>query len=200
MCGLFAARTKVELVELAQHNIHRGSRTHSITTFKRGDISIQRYKGSFNAKNVPDDADFYICHVQAPTSANAKAHPASAIRKVDNVEFSSSVWHNGILKEPYMAKQRFDWDTMHIADTFPESLDEYDGSFACFQFQRQDLCVFRNEISPLFFGETGAFSSTKTLLTPTSLEPNKVFSIDVKTSKMTEVLEFKTRNNPYFFL
>ena len=192
MCGLFAAKSKVALVELARHNVHRGSRTHSITTFNNGEIHVQRYKGSFDATNVPDSANFYICHVQA--------HPASLIREGD-VNYSSSVWHNGILKDEYMKKQVHTWDTRHIAATFPESLSEYDGTFACFHYALGKLSVFRNELSPLFMSEDGdAFSSTRTIITPESVEPNKVFNIDLNTFKMTAVQEFKTVENPYFFL
>ncbi|CAL9971962.1 hypothetical protein VPHK567_0162 [Vibrio phage K567] len=201
MCGLFAAKTKKALVELAQHNMHRGSRTHSVTGIKGGQLYVNRYDGEFSADNVPDGYDFYICHVQAPTSAHAKSHPAVVVRSEGRRNFASCVWHNGILKDDYMKKQRYDWDTRHIADTFPQSLDEYDGTFACFYYALRELSVFRNEISPLFMSEDGdAFSSTRTIITPDALEPNKVFNIDLTSFKMSLVREFKTVENPYFFL
>ncbi len=202
MCGLFAAKTKRELVELAKSNIHRGSRTHSVSTFNDGRLTVQKYKGSFDATNVPETADFFIVHVQAPTGTSAKAHPASLIIHDDDVAYSSSVWHNGILKDQYMANQTQSWDSRHIAYAVEHDLfDELDGTFACFHFARGVLSAFRNEISPMFTNEdTNAFSSTKTILTPYPIEPNKVFNIDMKTFKMTVSQEFKTLNNPYFFL
>lgn len=203
MCGLFAAKTKRELVELAKSNIHRGSRTHSVSTFNDGRLTVQKYKGSFDATNVPETADFFIVHVQAPTGTSAKAHPA-VVGPINGE--CTYVWHNGILKDVYMQNQSFkEWDTQHIAEhlRFERDLNELDGSFACFSYdgKHSQLSVFRNEISPMFMNEdTNAFSSTKTILTPYPIDPNKVFNIDLKTFKMTVSQEFKTLNNPYFFL
>ncbi|QBX05964.1 hypothetical protein Va3_010 [Vibrio phage Va3] len=202
MCGLFAARSKQELIELSKSNIHRGSRTHSVSTFKNGHVTVHKFTGAFNTTNVPDSADFYICHVQAPTGTSAQAHPAIVTIEENGQLHDSHVWHNGILKDHYMKNQTQEWDTAHIAEAICYGkLNELDGTFACFHFINGNLRVFRNEISPLFMSEDGtSFSSTRTILTPEHVEPNKVFNIDFKTFKMTVVNEFKTLENPYFFM
>ena len=203
MCGLFAARTKADLIMLSKSNLHRGSRTHSVSTFNNGHMSVHRFTGAFNPSNIPDSADFYICHVQAPTSQKSEAHPAKTlfIDEAHTILMDSYVWHNGILKEKYMAEQQYDWDTECIAFKVPNGeINELDGSFACFHYMGDTLTVFRNELSPLFYGEIGQFSSTKTQLTPTPVEANKVFKIDIESAKLTQVSEFKTLENPYFFM
>ncbi|AUR85874.1 nucleophile aminohydrolase [Vibrio phage 1.081.O._10N.286.52.C2] len=199
MCGLFAAKSKEDLLELAKLNIHRGSRTHSVSTFVGGELTIAKFDGEFNAENVPDKADYYICHIQAPTSQSAKAHPA-IVGPINGK--CSHVWHNGILKSDYMNDCSFKWDTAHIAEMMYHDRDigTLDGSFACFHYQDGKLNVFRNEISPLFVGTDGQFSSTKTKLTPVALDANKVFNIELFPFTLTVVKEFKTLNNPYFFM
>lgn len=199
MCGLFAARNKQSLIELSKSNLYRGSRTHSVSTFRNGHVSICRFTGAFDPTKVADGADFYICHVQAPTNKSAHSHPAI----VNTDSGDSHIWHNGILLDRYLkSKGTHEWDTMHIAEAFPEQrLSELEGSFACFHFMNGSLSVFRNDISPLFMNEEGtAYSSTRTIATNISVPSNKVFNIDLRTFKITQIDEFTTMENPYFFI
>lgn len=195
MCGLFASRSYDEILELANANSYRGSTTHSISYFENGELVINKYNGQWNPENLPKDKEYYICHIQAPTSTTNNAHPAIVDGK--------HVWHNGIIKDKCIKdlceRYNFDtkWDTELIARTFP-ALGDIDGTFACFFFKNTPL-VFRNEISPLFCNGT-TFSSVKTKLTPAPLEPNKVFMIHDEYSKLFELDTFKTHSNPYFFM
>lgn len=219
MCGIFAALNKADLLKLATANAYRGQHSFSITGFnltkekrttnpKLGEV-IRRI-GKFSLDGIPD-YDFYVGHIQAPTSGASKdlstVHPAQ-IEK----HRPALLWHNGIIKEHecnrLRDKQRIDeqWDTMlllrevEFSGQCIDNLSEINGSFACVAFLWDNIYVFRNAIAPMFMGE-GCLSSVRTDLTPVNVKAERFYLIDfnhdVSKLHLNEVGRFQTKENPY---
>lgn len=198
MCGLFASKCKKTFFELAKVNQPRGSRTFSVSWIKDSELTTLIGFGEFHAEQeIPDGADYYIGHVQAPTSLSSLAHPA---------KFNENyLWHNGIVKPASIEEmqRKFncpneEWDTKLILMNV-DNLSDINGTFACVGYINRQLKVFRNEISPLFHGPNLSFSSVKTQLTSSAVEPNKVFLIDPTKCTMSIESQFTTKENPYYF-
>lgn len=216
MCGIFAAINKTDLTTLAQANAYRGEHSHSITGFYFGENKRKtkstigptvRRLGKFNPDAITD-CDFYVAHIQAPTSGAPKdmstVHPAQMN--------SSYLWHNGIIKEHecdrLRAKHQIDekWDTMlllkeiYYSGECLDNLSEINGSFACVAYVWDQLFVFRNALAPMFFGP-GCLSSVRTSLTPNQVKSERFYHLDfdhdVSKPHLDEVGRFKTKENPY---
>lgn len=189
--------------ELSLLNSSRGSFSYSITTldYKEGHFhnpQIFRDFGSFNIDKVPEKK-YKICHIQDPTGYVRNfdtIHPAE--------KENSLLWHNGIIKEycceVLREKQQTDcmWDTQLLLNELNDfkNLDEIDGSFACFFFDK-DIFVFRNLLAPLFFSGSN-FSSMRYDDTFKPLEPEKIFCLTDLTQK--EIFNFKTKDNPWWMM
>lgn len=219
MCGIFAAFTKSELIQLSQANAYRGQHSFSVTgvdLIQKRTKKIPQLKflirkiGSFDLSDTPD-ASFYICHIQAPTGTmqDEKAiHPAESATR-----HGFLLWHNGIIKEHecdrLRAKQKTDcqWDTMlllnEISDPglFLDHLNEINGSFSCIaRLWNSNFYLFRNALAPMFIGE-GCLSSVFTPLTPNRVKAERFylidFSHDVSRIHLNEIARFQTKENPY---
>jgi glutamine phosphoribosylpyrophosphate amidotransferase len=208
MCGIFGAFDRNEFVSLARANSYRGQHSFSIVTFDQ-DLStikgIQQRLGVFDESLVSEEG-YKIGHIQAPTGNNGvdSIHPA----KLGDV----LLWHNGLIKdfdcERLRKKQNSNetWDTRLLLNEVVHknrfaNLSEINGSFACVMFENTSLFVFRNAISPLFFGED-RLSSVKTELTPESLPAEKFFLVNMVEKKLSffNLGSFTTKENPYFGL
>jgi hypothetical protein len=137
------------------------------------------------------DNMYYIAHSQAPTTSTNNIHPA--------VYGDAMLWHNGIIKQKTIPDNT--WDTLWLLEQIMyygwSSLSRIDGTFACIMYNGGELFVFRNDISPLFYDKDLNFSSTK-FEGGISLEPNKVFRVDLTNKQLSVVAFFETHENPYF--
>ena len=200
MCAITGSFTKHKLKDLYRLNTYRGELSYSLTTFKYSGDKIElmtlmqdEYKMPENLiDDIPAHEDtFFVAHSQAPTTNTKNIHPA--------VYGDTLLWHNGIIKQNTIDEST--WDThfllQRIVDYGWSTLSRIDGTFACMMYSSGEMFVFRNEISPMFYDEDFNFSSTKFEGCKT-LEPNKVFKLDLKHKRMSVISHFSTLENPYF--
>lgn len=200
MCAIVGSFDKKTLYDLYKLNSYRGELSYSICSFKPGDKTnigvLMKDKGKMAEEIISQypstGNDFYIAHSQAPTTESNNIHPA--------VSNGALLWHNGIIKQKTLEENV--WDTQWLLDKIIEdgwnALSNVDGTFACVMYNEGSLYAFRNEISPLFIDESFNISSTK-FDNCKSLEPNKVFKLDLSSKKKHIVAEFVTKENPYYF-
>lgn len=199
MCAIIGSFDKKTLAELYKLNSYRGELSYSVCSFKpkekvelgvlmkdEGKMPEEllfRYPSSFE--------DFHIAHSQAPTTDTKNVHPA--------VDGGALLWHNGIIKQKTIEEGKWDteWLLEQILDYGWSVLSRIDGTFACVMYNEGSLYVFRNEISPLFIDDSLNISSTR-FSGGESLEPNKVFKLDLVKKKKYIEAEFETRENPYY--
>lgn len=216
MCAIVGSFDTDKLKELAKLNLYRGNHTHSLSLFntQTGNISILKKDGPLDVDNINIPVNHYgIVHVQAPTSKvqeHLPIHPA--IHK--DSEQLSALWHNGIIKDNKLAALRdslsyipeeswyLEWDTHLILLKLLDNgtPDEFvDGSFSCLWYNDRSLFLFRNEISPMFIDENMNISSTK-FENSSATQPNIMFKLDLVNKRLLKRAEFKTKENPYFFI
>lgn len=197
MCALVGSFSTAVLQQLVDLNSYRGQLSYSICSFDTASkvqvlttdygVMPPYLLGSF------PKAAYYVGHTQAPTTESKNIHPA--------INGSAMLWHNGIIKQKELPPDV--WDTEWLLDGILNNgfkfLSEVNGTFACILHKDDRLFVFRNEISPLFVDDELNLSST-TFEDSNSLESNIVFEVDIKSTKLVKVDEFKTKENPYFFL
>ena len=215
MCSITGSKDLKKLKELIELNSYRGVHSHSITVFDPGgvvdtmfipfDILYQK-KGLgpliFDDHDLSEYKDaYYIVHQQAPTteSKNSNAiHPA--------IHNDNMLWHNGIIKHKQVESlqdkftTKCNWDTMLLLKHLNEydTPNDIDGTFSCVLYDGDQLSIFRNEISPLFYDSELNISSTK-FENSKRLEPNKMFLMSVPNNTLVKYNEFKTVENPYYF-
>ena len=177
MCAIFGSRDKEKFLELAELNQYRGNFAHSTTVFQTG--ALKHYRDAETVRHVTtnrgydefvdsvtmagDDVltiTYYLGHVQAPTTDSIDTHPS-------NIN-GDLLWHNGIIKDYQVQewKQELgnrDWDTelLHRHLVLGGDLDNVDGTFSCARYTKDNIFLFRNEISPLFYDDDMNISSTK---------------------------------------
>lgn len=202
MCGLYASFNNKTFMDLHRINTTRGQHSSSLTHIKDMSPDINTFIDSvFDPISVEMIDNVYkIGHIQAPTSASARSHPAR--------ECHDLLWHNGLVKsfdiKRIQGELNIDeeWDTMLILQSILKmgwsSLSMINGSFACVGFINESLVLFRNEISPLFIDDQFSISSVK-FPKSTSLPPNTVFELNLADRKMNELCYFETKENPYYF-
>jgi len=205
MCGIFISTNKDTFIELGKANSNRGSYSHSITNcnFDGTIHSMQKDLGAFDEKEIPNNVEILIGHVQAPTTADGfdpdNIHPAKYC--------NSFLWHNGIILPDGMKvlhetlNNQANWDTVLLLEYFNKGYDlsEIDGSFACVTVNENGIFVFRNVISPLFykiFKDQISLSSVP-FKGATLIEHGKVFQL-TKDGLFESTITFSTKNNPYF--
>ena len=202
MCAIVGSFSKSKAKELYQLNSYRGELSYSLTTFRSmslcSNVVIQlTYK---SPGKIPDslidncpinEGDYIITHSQAPTTSTKNIHPATCN--------GALLWHNGIIKQKTFTAETWDteWLLNKIITEGWKSLSDVDGTFACIMYWNKKLYVFRNEISPLFIDKDMNISSTKTA-DMVSINPNKVYIIDMQNKKLDEVASFTTFENPYY--
>lgn len=202
MCSIVASFDTVAAQNLCKTNFYRGALSHSITYF---DLNAKILKGPERAAG-PIDADainipngvYAVIHQQAPTQQSKFIHPANSI--------DGLLWHNGILKPETIKRLQEKWDTTVSWDTLlllkeleTGDLNEVDGTFACIYHDGTNLFVFRNVLAPLFVDEKLTFSSTE-FKGSTPLAHETIYQIDLHNRKLLLHRQFKTVENPYFFL
>lgn len=208
MCSIIGSFDAQKVVELCKLNEYRGQLSHSLSLYDipSGKITVQRRVGPVDYDEIlsteKDRLTYMIVHMQAPTSDEFKVttvHPAAYMDRF--------LWHNGILKQQYIAKlkEQLDevcsWDTFLMLKALYEDIDavkKFDGSFACLMYAHEKLFLFRNEISPMFFDNKLSISSTK-FEGSTSVPANKMLHMDFNFDELFSIYEYNTVMNPYFF-
>lgn len=201
MCGIFCSFDKKKIDELRRLNSYRGS--HSYSVFAVVNEFVFRAMGDMDMSMVPETG-YKVCHVQAPTTD---------ARSIDSVHPATKngcmLWHNGIIKNFDVARLQkkqgttIQWDTALLleeldSDNWLSNLSEINGSFACVFYDGEEIYVFRNEISPLFYDDELNISSVK-FEGSRSLPPNKVFMLDFKQKCLIDMdFNFTTKENPYY--
>jgi hypothetical protein len=200
MCAIIGSFSKEKLEELHKLNSYRGESSYSFGAFDYIQPTMVQYVYK-HAGKMPDDyiattyqyneSTYYIAHTQAPTTDTDNIHPATY--------GNAMLWHNGIIKQKSMSPGTWDtaWLLEQILDYGWGSLSNVDGTFACIIYYSNDLYVFRNEISPIFYDSELNFSSTK-FEGSISLPPNTVFKLDLRHKIIDPVAYFKTKENPYY--
>lgn len=200
MCAIFTSFSKDKLKELHKINAYRGELSYSLASFKASNDNVQLQVLFKDQGKLPEDlidhmpeSDFYVAHIQAPTSETSNIHPA--------VESRSLLWHNGIVKQSTLTDNQ--WDTQYILDQVIDygwsALSRIDGTFACIMYHENNLFAFRNEISPLFIDQNLNISSTNFNLSNPML-PNTIYKLDCYRLALDEIATFSTAENPYFFI
>jgi glutamine phosphoribosylpyrophosphate amidotransferase len=206
MCGIFASFSLNTLKKLAQLNAYRGQHSHSLALFnyEQGDIEyLTRQFGPFKADNFEIPKGKYaIGHIQAPTTENTGQdfiHPAI----IEN----SYLWHNGILKPQtikalqHLLNSDNTWDTKLLLQFIIEHRipSDIDGSFACMMVANDQLYVFRNELSPLFYSPEFLDFSSSPFEGAVTLPPNRIFGVGLEIRELCQLETFTTVGNPYEF-
>jgi hypothetical protein len=200
MCGIFVSTNRDTFIKLADANSNRGSYSHSIMDCSfDGTINYLRKEiGPVNEDSIPVEAELYIGHVQAPTSADGfnpnNIHPA--------VYQNTRLYHNGIILPSGMKvlhdtlKNEANWDTILLLEYFNKGYDlsEIDGSFACCTINENGIFVFRNAIAPLFYDKCTI--SSVPFKGATMLPHGKVYKL-TETGLQESTVTFSTKNNPY---
>jgi glutamine phosphoribosylpyrophosphate amidotransferase len=204
MCSIFGSFSKDKIVELAELNKYRGQHSYSYSYYftDTKEISVNKGLGELplDQINIPPNA-YCIAHMQAPTTENKTVefvHPA--------YYRSAFLWHNGIIKDHWvksaMKEHNIDnsWDTFLILHKYLStgSLNDIDGTFSCVYYGFNQLQLFRNEISPLFFDSDYNISSTK-FTNSVPLDPNIIWQFNPGDS-ILPIGTFNTFENPYFFM
>ena len=205
MCSIVGSFRKDKLIDLCELNSYRGQHSHSISYYDTvsGEISVQKYEGKVDYDIIEQRPLVYmIVHMQAPTTEGdpkGTIHPAYY-----NGKF---LWHNGILKQSYVQQLKLKLDEVCNWDTFLmlkaiskniKNINDLDGSFSCLMYDNKQLCIFRNEISPMFYDLHLNISSTK-FSESTPVPPNRMFNIDFNLYKLSSTYEYTTLINPYYF-
>tara|TARA_B110000196_G_scaffold111641_1_gene96957 strand:+ start:145 stop:801 length:657 start_codon:yes stop_codon:yes gene_type:complete len=217
MCAIFGSSDKEKFVELAEANQYRGNESWSVAQFKTGAFKHYRDAESFKLVDlfqgggqfIPDIMDefkeqelllnnfYYLGHVQAPTTSSVSVHPSN----YDN----DLLWHNGIIKD-YQVKEwqieygNKEWDTelLHRHILLGGSLDNVDGTFSCARYDKKDIYLFRNEISPLFYDNKLNISSIK-FENAEETEAGVMYKIKLHSNELEAMYRFETKENPYYF-
>lgn len=203
MCSIVGSFSLERLKELIELNAYRGQYRHSMMAFKPngGLLRAHRGEGAFVDFGIMEqDGAYYIAHHQAPTAASSDYHPAW-----HNDDF---LFHNGIVKERYLEQMQRDldttatWDTRLLCMTIErrgfKSLSKIDGSFAGVSYHKEELYLFRNQLSPMFYNEELDFSSTAEL-DMIELPAEMSFKFDFVNKQLIPDVEFSTNDNVYFF-
>jgi glucosamine 6-phosphate synthetase-like amidotransferase/phosphosugar isomerase protein len=206
MCSILGSYSSDKITELAKLNEYRGTYSHSITYIDNTLSLLREVKTGlgplpYDSIIIPDN-HYCIVHQQAPTADNYNdnIHPASIDGQL--------LWHNGIIKE-YEIKRlqslynvEYVWDTKLLLKQLIElnTPNNIDGSFSCVWYYKNNINIFRNEISPLFLDSEMNMSSTK-FENSYPIEPNCIFKLDIENKNIINKKDsnFNTVENPYYF-
>lgn len=204
MCSIIGSFSKTKIEELANLNSYRGQHSHSIFVF---DYGVIRYRHKqlgpleLDKHSLPNG--YIVVHQQAPTT------DSKDINSVHPAEINDHLlWHNGIIKTAEINRLRVSlrndsiWDTKLLLNHLIqyENVNDIDGTFSCLWYNGKQLFLFRNEISPMFYDDTGNISSTK-FDNSKSLEPNNIWLFEPSSSIIDRSISaFETVENPYYFV
>ena len=115
--------------------------------------------------------------------------------KVDSrysVEKTDQEWKNEL--------GNVEWDTelLHRHLVLGNDLDNVDGTFSCVRYTKDNLYLFRNEISPLFYDEDMNISSTK-FDNSLETESGVMYQMNLVNNSLELINRFETKENPYYF-
>jgi|TARA_B100000524_G_scaffold274880_1_gene152389 hypothetical protein len=213
MCAIFGSKDKDKFLELAELNQYRGNFAHSTTVFQTGlfqhypdaervvhvttNTGEGEFKDSITMSEEEYKTTYYLGHVQAPTTDSVETHPS-------NIN-GDLLWHNGIIKDYQVQewKQELgnrDWDTelLHRHLVLGGDLDNVDGTFSCARYTKDNIFLFRNEISPLFYDDDMNISSTK-FDNSLETEAGVMYLMDLVKNNLEPQCRFETKENPYYF-
>ena len=213
MCAIFGSKNKDKFLELAELNQYRGNFAHSTTVFQTGlfqhypdaervvhvttNTGEGEFKDSITMSEEEYKTTYYLGHVQAPTTDSVETHPS-------NIN-GDLLWHNGIIKDYQVQewKQELgnrDWDTelLHRHLVLGGDLDNVDGTFSCARYTKDNIFLFRNEISPLFYDDDMNISSTK-FDNSLETEAGVMYLMDLVKNNLEPQCRFETKENPYYF-
>lgn len=213
MCSIVIGTSTYDVRDLVELNKSRGSHSYSlyyINQYTMDAIHMEKSLGKLdpNIIEIPE-GHFAVIHQQAPTTQAkdiSSVHPST----ID----TTHLWHNGIIKAETCKQIREKlgvddvWDTSLLHQVIVDhdrhvALDDIDGSFACAMYDEgQGLYIFRNEIAP-FYTDNHSLSSTQ-FEGSKPLIPNFVYGVRFPSLaegilSFTQVDEFKTKINPYYF-
>lgn len=184
MCGIFASQSDKTFNELRVLNKHRGVINHS---FVIRPLDIHQEKGLFDY--TISSESYKIGHVQSPTTVSDTIQPV----QYDNW----FLYHNGIIKSKELTNEHdSQYLLRNIIDNGFSFLSSVDGSFACILFNEDEIFVFRNTTAPLFYTDSGSFSSVP-FDNCQELDAGIVFKL---TNKLEEIGTFDITSSTYFIL
>lgn len=208
MCAVVGSFDRNKLLELIELNSYRGSHSYSFSTIspESGQLVLrQKALGVIEAGRIDiPDGHYAVVHIQAPTTEAKDLESIHPACENDN----SYLWHNGIIKANHVKvlQQKYgkdtNWDTrllLRAVCTSWGELNTVDGSFSCLLYDHGTAYLFRNSISPMFFDSDLNISSTK-FEGSVSTPANRVLKMDFKARCLYTIEEFKTVENPYFFM
>jgi len=213
MCAIFGSKDKDKFLELAELNQYRGNFAYSTTVFQTGmfqhypeaekvvhittNTGHGEFKDSINMSKEDYKTTYYLGHVQAPTTDSVETHPS-------NIN-GDLLWHNGIIKDYQVQEWKqelgnVDWDTelLHRHLVLGGELDNVDGTFSCARYTKDNLFLFRNEISPLFYDDDMNISSTK-FDGSFETEAGVMYQMNLVNNSLEPLSRFETKENPYYF-
>lgn len=208
MCAIVGSFNRDKLIELIELNSYRGSHSYSFSSISNFKLYIHvQSLGRINYDDIVLQPGHYgVVHVQAPTTEAKTAtniHPARGRYSDDTF----ALWHNGIIKANHVKKMQeqfgndTSWDTELLLRAVRRSYDELsnvDGSFSCLYHDDSGTYLFRNDISPMFYGTDLSISSTK-FEGSIETESNKILYMNFDSKLLYTKGEFSTVENPYFF-
>jgi glutamine phosphoribosylpyrophosphate amidotransferase len=213
MCAIFASCDKKQVAYLSDLNRNRGTSSYSISCFREMAGKFTLFKTFKDLGEFPKDlnylptADYYICHVQAPTSG------AVALNQIHPAQFSDFVlWHNGIINHNsltnYAQYPSIRWDTallvshiktaISIGGSLAEVLEWVEGSFACVLLDGNgEIKIFRNALCPLYIDKDLNLSSVE-FSNSNSVKDTCIYAIDPLKKSIKQIGTFKSRDSVYY--
>ena len=204
MCGIFASKNLIGLSQLAKQNQHRGQLSWSLCKFDGKNRPLQYAGPSIFPRNIPalvpesnSNSEYFIGHVRASTDSQTE-ELKQPVTIGDNL-----LWHNGLLLDKCVENlsKKYQvpfglnrWDSYLLLQHLLHRGDmkELQGSFSCLYWNNdlRKLFVFRNELSPMFYGDDLSFSSVPVSRATQELPANAMFEVPIANgnNRLTKVL------------
>lgn len=202
MCSIVAGFKTDLLEDLIDLNQFRGNFSHSCTLIdtQQNKVGTQTKKfGKFDRDLLYkcNEADYKICHVQAPTSGMIEDY-----NRIHPVEINGSMlWHNGIitlrgikfLQEDLNTTETFDTNLLlqAILKHGFDILSEIEGLFSCVLLRANEIFIFRTKHGKLFVDNDLHLSSER-FVDSKCITADTVYNLDLKEKTLTVVHKFKT--------
>jgi glucosamine 6-phosphate synthetase-like amidotransferase/phosphosugar isomerase protein len=204
MCGIFGATEKVDFLDLLEMNLVRGSDSYGVYAFAKGRSFL--YKGASKPTGIPDDMDYYLGHVRAPTTSVRHfrydiSHPFQ--------HHNIMVGHNGIIRNTEALSKKFsieyDVDSAYIPFLVKHlgvisALEELDGIFGLWIINLSINEIFLARCASTIYIDPNkkSFSSVQTEDNNILLDEGELVVLNFnKEPSFEKVGEFKY-NTPYF--
>jgi glucosamine 6-phosphate synthetase-like amidotransferase/phosphosugar isomerase protein len=211
MCGIAGSNNKERAFTLYQSNLNRGYYSSGgIIVDNNSNWTTHKREGQFERPINGSVGQYYLYHSRGPTTETKEYNPTN------NHPFFYGDWivsHNGIISnfktlcEKYFPGDNFEGKTdsciiprlLSIKPTITEALEELEGIFALWMFNRNTKRCYITRSASTLFGNTltGDFSSTA-FNGSTALKEGVVYSI-TNYNCIIEENTHKTKS-PYFIL